>query len=334
MIELRNDRLSYSFPDVHRDANLEIEFQRTLRIPDDERTYPLPPGLGAFPIRVVDDYADRLPAGWRRHGGVVLPMHQSEALWIRFLPHYDRARASAYPFAVKVGAGKVNAVTGEPWTDGLQARPQAHIVASLQPWLDGFCVEKGVIRQFVAMPLGAGYSAEEQLTGAAEHGGLQIEVFPMKRAAFERRFPKRPHAGRAVFLAAPGADYSMGLAPGGRMRQELYEDPFEFDDWDLTHSARCFVHIANTLVWRSITESAPPSPPPTAAEYTRHGLPWFEYYDEDAVALEGSDKLASLKSVAAKGAEDGLTPLLENEPVVPGHVVVMGGAVVVRQGEI
>ena len=58
-----------------------------------------------------------------------------------------------------------------------------------QPWLDGFCVEKGIIRQFVAMPLGEGYTAEEQITGEAEHGGLQIEIFPMKREVFERRYP-------------------------------------------------------------------------------------------------------------------------------------------------
>lgn len=56
-----------------------------------------------------------------------------------------------------------------------------------QPRLDGFCVEKGVIRQFVAMPLGSGYSAEEQLTGKAEHGGIQLLVHPLKKEAY------RPH---------------------------------------------------------------------------------------------------------------------------------------------
>ena len=36
MIELRNDRLIFSFPEVHHEAILEIDFQRTLRIPDCE----------------------------------------------------------------------------------------------------------------------------------------------------------------------------------------------------------------------------------------------------------------------------------------------------------
>ena len=44
---------------------------------------------------------------------------------------------------------------------------------------------KDVVRQFVAMPLGSGYSVEEQITGKAEHGGLQILVYPMKKERYE-----------------------------------------------------------------------------------------------------------------------------------------------------
>ena len=42
-----------------------VSFQRTLRIPDDGRTYPLPPGLGRFPIHRVDEVAAGLPESWR-----------------------------------------------------------------------------------------------------------------------------------------------------------------------------------------------------------------------------------------------------------------------------
>ena len=54
MIELKNDRLVFSFPEVHKNAKLTISFQRTLRIPDDGKDYPLPPGLGQFPMKHVD----------------------------------------------------------------------------------------------------------------------------------------------------------------------------------------------------------------------------------------------------------------------------------------
>jgi hypothetical protein len=83
MIELRRKKLAMSFPEVHAKATLSLDFQRTLRIPDDGRDYPLPPGLGSFPIRHVDDYAARLPELWKKHGGVMLPMYQSDSPQLR-----------------------------------------------------------------------------------------------------------------------------------------------------------------------------------------------------------------------------------------------------------
>ena len=175
MIQLKDDALVFRFPEVHPEAGLTIDFQRTLRIPDDGDEYPLPPGLGRFPVCHVDDFGDSVPKPWIEHGGVMLPMYQSEAMWLNFDTAFV-ARQGKYPFAIKIAAGKIDAVSGEGWSEHLHAKPQDYMVAPEQPWLDGFCVEKGVIRQFVAMPLGAGYSAEEQLTDKAEYGGVQILV--------------------------------------------------------------------------------------------------------------------------------------------------------------
>jgi hypothetical protein len=329
MIELEQNQLVFSFKNVHPDARMALSFQRTLRIPDDEQSYPLPPGLGRFPLRHVDDFARRVPSPWLRRGGVALPMYQSEALWLNFTPHFSHDRRAAYPFALKVATGKVNAVTGDAWSEDLKQDPQDYLVIPTQPWLDGYCVEKGLVRQFVAMPLGAGYSAEEQITGDAEHGGLQIIAYPMKRKVFEQRFPVPEPPGEHVLhsmmvddhalMAMPTMD--MGLAPGGQMRQEIYDDPFDPDDWDTEHASRCFVHIANSLVWRAITGEEAPTTPPTAEEYTRAGLPWFEYYDDAATALEGAETLSGLKSVKEMGEEKGDVPLPENEPVTPEKVV-------------
>jgi hypothetical protein len=329
MIELKQDQLVFSFPDVHPQARLAIEFQRTLRIPDDDKTYPLPPGLGRFPLRHVDDHAGRTPPGWLEHGGVMLPMYQAEALWLYFAPHYVRERGTAYPFAIKVATGKIDAVTGKDWSDGLHKKPQDYMVAPGQPWLDGYCVEEGVIRQFVAMPLGAGYTAEEQLTGKAEHGGLQIVVYPMKREAFERRFPVR-HAREDTdscfrCLAAPPATAEMGLAPGGRMRQQIFKDPYGLGEWHTDERGRCFVHIAHSQAWQAITGERPPTKPPTARQYTNAGLPWFDYYDENAEALGGSPILKGLKSVFTLGREKRETPLPENASVAPNVIELRAG---------
>lgn len=341
MIELKDDTLRFSFPEVHPRASLTVAFERTLRIPDDERTYDLPPGLGCFPLRHVDDAGARVPATWREHGGVMLPMYQAEAMWLCFQGGEISERQTEYPFAIRVAAGKIDAVTGKSWEPGLTRRPQNYMVYPGQPWLDGYVVAKGLIRQFVAMPLGAGYTAEEQLSGRPEHGGLQLQVYPMKREVFERRFPEGPmETGpiHRVVLSKEGprahvaSGMVLGLAPGGRMRQQIFADTFDLADWDLSHSSRCFVHLANSLVWRAITGEAPPTVPPTAAEYTRAGLPWFDYYDDSRTPVPGSEELARLLSVMEMGARKGEVPLPENEAVAPERVVVYRAGNRVREG--
>jgi hypothetical protein len=244
-------------------------------------------------------------------------------LWLNFSCGDIPDRDTSYPFAIKVATGKISAITGEKWQRGLSRNPQDYMVAPRQPWLDGYCVEKGIIRQFVAMPLGEGYTAEEQITGEAEFGGMQIEVFPMRTEVFEKRFPLVPrrerHFSRGLYsagdLSATAACMDMGLAPGGRMRQEIYEDPYSIHDWDTEHGSRCFIHLVNSQTWREITGQHPPTKPPTAKQYTQAGYPWFDYYDKEAKALEGSTVLGALKSVLKMGEEKRASPLPENASV-------------------
>ena len=290
MITIVGDQLTFRFPEVHRFAKCGIDFQRTLRIPDDGRTYPLPPGLGRFPLRHLDDFADRLPPQSVRRGGVVTPIHQAEALWIKFQGRFD----SRYPCAIKVATGKVCAVSGEPWEEDLTQDPQNYVVVPGQPWLDGYCVAKGTIRQFVATLLGGGGTAEEQLTGEGVHGGLQIAVCPMKREVYKALRLPEPFFGVREEVVVWR---EMGLAPGGRMSQEIYRDEFGLDAWDQEQGCRCFVTMANSKQWMAITGERPPTRPPTSREYAEAGLPWFLYYDGDREALAGAEWLAGLRSV-------------------------------------
>jgi len=328
MIELKSNSLEVSFPEMPFRPTCNFEFQRTLRIPDDGKNYPLPPGLGRFPLRHIDDYASRVPAGWLKRGGVLLPMWQTEALWLNFRCPHIHDRGTSYPFAIKVATGKINAVTGELWKSALSRNPQDYLVVPGQPWLDGYCVEKGVIRQFVAMPLGEGFSVEEQVTGEAEFGGIQVEVFPMRPEVFERRFPvRRARPGlrdtemHRVCGLAESAGGAMGHAPGGRMRQEIYEDRFSIHDWDTGRSSRCFIHLVNSTTWKAISGEAPPTKPPTAKDYTRAGYPWFDYYDAELKAVQGSTVLGALKSVKEKLLEKREEPLPENQSVNVLNVV-------------
>jgi hypothetical protein len=127
----------------------------------------------------------------------------------------------------------------------------------------------------VAMPLGSGYSAEEQLTGKAEHGGLQIIVYPMKREAYEEHARAYRPIARQTLRSAMSLSDEMGFAPGGRMRQKIYADPYTLEDWDLRVTSRCFVP-REFPAWQQITDQAPPTKPP------RRGLhqcraSWFDF---------------------------------------------------------
>lgn len=241
MLELVGNQLVFSFPEIHEHAKLAIEFQRTLRIPDDDKNYPLPPGLGQFPMKHTDDYADELPSHWKEHGGVFLPMYQAEALWVNFKPIHVPGRGHAYPFIVKVGTGKKSALTGKDWRKGLHKGDYCSVPP--QPWLDGYVVEDGLIRQFVAVPLGSGLSVEEQLGGDGI-GGIQIEVYPMKSDCFDRRWPKPvPRPTRGVEC------YGGGVRLGRRSRkgaggQTKSAESFSYDSRNAVGAASAAMDFA------------------------------------------------------------------------------------------
>lgn len=126
----------------------------------------------------------------------------------------------------------------------------------------------------------------------------------MKREEYERRFhpvPPRESDTTVLFQTAYSegefsAAPEMGLAPGGRMRQQIYADTYGTDAWDADTTSRCFVHLANTRVWTDITGGAPPTRPPSVTDYIAAGLPWFEWYDE-LPTVGGTEALRRLKSV-------------------------------------
>ena len=111
-------------------------------------------------------------------------------MWISF--------ASEKKYAIKIYVGAVNAVSGEPCVETaattLRRRQrfaakesiQDYVVTPDQRWLDGIATSAGQVRQFVAMPMGSGYSVEAQVTGQEVAGGLQFEI--------------TPHADKTVFV--------------------------------------------------------------------------------------------------------------------------------------
>ena len=303
------------FPEVRA----TISFHRTLRIPDDGRDYPLPPGLGKFPVLHTDDFAE-VPETWKKRGGVMLPMHRGEALYLGF--------NADFPMAIKVGAGGICAISGEKWTSTINATPQNYVVLPYQQWLDGFRVSEEIIRQFVAVPMGKGMTVEHQLTGEETWGGLQLQAMPLGldyywlselRQNLEERWwqlvnpPQRSGAARAAVA-------SIGFGAGGRMKQEIFDDMYRFDAWESLQTSRCFVHLCIADDWQRLTGSQPPQKPLTAQDYTKAGLPWFDY-ETGQPALTGETILTTIKSVGTLIAEKTGLEMAENSTVTPTNIV-------------
>jgi hypothetical protein len=268
-----------------------VSFQRTLRIPDDGRAYPLPPGLGAYPVVAAAEHDTRLPSVPQGHAVAIIPMYQREALWLGFDGPTWR------PHAVKVGVGRIDAVSGAPWRPGLTADPQDYLVCPPQLWLDGVNTGTRVVRQFVAMPLGQGATIEAALTGTEEFGGIQIAVHEARPG----RFPDAPPAPAGRGAVAPVRQVSMmamGLGAGGTMRQKIYPDPHGIDTWDPERPAQVTVHIVNSAQFRELTGVAPPPSPISAQTYTDHGLPWFALYDDDMGDVPASERLRDAATIA------------------------------------
>lgn len=294
---------------IHIGKRFSVSFQRTLRIPDDGNVYPLPPGLGAFPIQSVADYWERVPSAWRSQNSYFISMYQREALWLGF----DGAMWK--PNAVKIAIGQVNAISGQAWDDALHPQPQNYIVCPNQPWLDGINAGQGVIRQFVAMPLGSGLTVEAQVSGAEEFGGIQILVYEPKPGRFpDQPPPERSPDARGLAASLPmGAE--MGLGAGGKMTQKIYPDPYGLDTWDLANSGSVVVHIINSEQYRELTDLEPPATPITAQAYTQYGFPWFALYDEEQGDVPAAETLSRVKTVREQESEQGVVDRPEDRAI-------------------
>lgn len=312
-VTIENDKLIFNFPE--HNSRLEITFHKTLRLPEDNKTYPLPPSLGSFPLRAIDSLKN-IPALWRERGGVCIPMWQSEALWISF-------SSIGCPFAVSICSGKVNVLNGEKWDEDLSKN--SYIEVPGQPWIDGFCVKEGRIKQFVAAIMGQGQTVEEQLN-KTETGGLQFLVRPLDQVLWEKEQQEEKNRMRhvtrgmgmgmassksymaqnsiqtdymvAAACAAPasiGANVNMGLGMGGSMHQEIMKPKRSIHDWSSIY-LRSFVHLANAELWSNISDNACPSRPISVSDYNRYQYPWFSWYGNGETQT-GSDVLANLKTV-------------------------------------
>lgn len=300
---------------------LTITLHRTCRVPHD-RVNPLPASMGRFGIYKVLDYKGRVPAHWKKQeGAYFMVIYKHEALWMGF-------SLNGEPIALKVGAGMVNALTGERLTDQLSKTPeQDYLLPGHQPWLDGFKPDVGEkVYQFVGANLGEGETAEEQILGTAEFGGLQFAAFSSKKKLIPA---SRPHEhvlfggypmtfgntkGVMRSLRSVPDIQEMGLGAGGAISQKIYPDPYTQSHpleeiWNANPFKKVYLYMVDPRGFEAITGEKAPESPISYKDYQIRGLPWFGLFDQSLDDLPGSGKLEKLKKVG--GAPDAV---LAEEP--------------------
>ena len=374
-----------------------LSFNRTLRIPEDGREYPLPAGFGRLPILRVEDYAKRVPEQWLEQGGFIIPLYQREALFLEF------AGVQWRPTIGKVSVGRVNAISGKEHDLKIRPHRQDYVVIPDQRWLDGINSGSGSVSQFVAMPLGKGYTIEAQITDEEKFGGFQLAVFDPRAGRFPEQDPKEKEAALAArkqralraaqqellndlpsvaarvitavqkqhykvaaaalgmneeeilriiegarlhledvlgasgfeglipeahlrarrdmrgallsrssrispdaitvapMMAEKAYDTEMGIARGGKIKQQIMEDTYGAESWDEAAFRDVVIHIVNSEVYQQITGREAPPSPITDEQYRSCKIPWYSDYKEKAPSLS---PVAIFKRVLSIGQID------------------------------
>jgi hypothetical protein len=306
-------------------GSLKIKFHRTVRVAADKVSN-LPPSLGTMEIHHVKEYRKTCPAGWE-DDGIFLALHDKEAMWMSF--------ATSTPVALLIGAGGVNALTGEKL--GTVLEKDNYLVTPPQPWLDGWKDKDGTVYQFVATEhkKGEGLTVGEQLIGKeSKTGALGIAVFEPKdvRSLQHHHLPQEkwgyeetgaiktsglmkgfgfstPRAicnapmsdpGEAVLdfdgLSADREDVKeMGVGKGGKIHQKIYPDPHGIEVWKDKPISALAVYLIGAEQFAKITGK--PLPTPVSVEsYQGH---WFGLEDKNLGDVQGTDKFTGLKSAFA-----------------------------------
>ena len=397
-LAIKNDQLAIG-------RHTRLSFNRTLRIPEDGREYSLPAGFGRLPILRVEDYAKRVPEQWLEQGGFIIPLYQREALFLEF------AGVQWRPTIGKVSVGRVNAISGKEHDLKIRPHRQDYVVIPDQRWLDGINSGSGSVSQFVAMPLGKGYTIEAQVTDEEKFGGFQLAVFDPRAGRFPEQDPKENEAAlaarkqrafwaaqqellndlplittrviravqkqhyadaakalgmsekeilqkiegarqqledvlgangfagvspeahlrarrdvsgprfmpeeakspRAQFMPETGDSMpsgrrsaskpvvEMGIARGGKIKQQIMEDTYGAESWDEAAFREVVIHIVNSEVYQHITGREAPPSPITDEQYRSCKIPWYSDYKEKAPSLS---PVAVFKRVLSIGQID------------------------------
>jgi len=316
-----------------RIGNTEVVFHRTVRVPDGRQPSNLPPSLGRMDLYPVAKYAKRCPENWEKEA-YFLALHETEAMWMSFRP-------LANPVAMLVGAGGINALTGEKL--GITLEKDNYLVAPPQPWLDGWKDKDGTVYQFVATAYkkGQGITVAERLMGEeSKTGAIGIAFFnpkdPLKLKVKSTPLEGYTHSLTDDNFKWKGSEFDlfskhivqssaaasrrritlgverlrtafdeMGIGRGGKMIQKIYPDPHGLDVWEQSPWATLACYLVNAEVFEEITGEKIPKP----VSSENYAGPWFGLNDKAEDDIAGTNKFTGLKSA--------VFPASTAEPDVP-----------------
>ncbi|KAJ7367690.1 hypothetical protein DFH08DRAFT_829132 [Mycena albidolilacea] len=182
-------------------GGVHIQFHRTLRVSDSSEKNYFTPVIDQYPIIPSSSLEAFLPVGMHGKEGFIMPMFKKEALSVSFTNSRNCGAA------IRIFVGGVNTLSGSVVNQAsidLPEMGQDYIFLSpgSTTQVDGVVTGSRIVRQFVAMALGAGDTVEEQVAGTTG-GGLLFEITP-----------QRP----------PGGNW---LLPGGSERLDDLQTPQE-----------------------------------------------------------------------------------------------------------
>jgi len=319
-----------------RIGNIEVVFHRTVRVPDGRQPSNLPPSLGCMDLYPVAKYAKRCPENWEKEA-YFLALHETEAMWMSF-------RSLAHPVAMLVGAGGINALTGEKL--GITLERDNYLVAPPQPWLDGWKDKDGTVYQFVATAYqkGKGITVAEQLMGEeSKTGAIGIAFFHPKdpwklktKHTFKEFFQSMSGVGLTLkegeFSGFLGSDpicasaatkpephrlappmrttfNEMGIGRGGKIVQKIYPDPHGLDVWELSPWTTLACYLVNAQAFEEITGEKIQRP----VSSENYAGSWFGLKDAAEGDIPGTHKFTGLKSAVfpASTPQPDAAPVLE-----------------------
>jgi hypothetical protein len=305
-----------------RIGNMEVIFHRTVRVPDGRQPSNLPPSLGRMDLYPVEKYAKRCPENWEKEA-YFLALHETEAMWISF-------RSWAHPTAMLVGAGGINALTGEKL--GITLEKDNYLVAPPQPWLDGWKDKDGTVYQFVATAYqkGTGVTVAEQLMGEeSKTGAIGIAFFNPKDPS-KLKLKHKPIEGYTPSITGDQFEWQssefsplyssislklgesaiadempmqrvrsaratfdeMGIGRGGKIVQKIYPDPHGLEVWRQEPWTTLACYLVNAEAFEEITGEKIPRP---VSSETYSGN-WFGLQDKEEGDIAGTNKFTGLKS--------------------------------------